>query len=131
MAKSRFASILSNRCPRCRSGSLFVEPYSWANAYKMKTACYVCDQNYEPEPGFYYGAMFISYILTAWLFIIVGFTLAFGLGWTVMQTLVAVAILTVVIHNFMFRFSRSLWLHFFVKFDPKATQEGAQGSYQK
>lgn len=87
----------------------------------MKQSCDVCGQNYEPEPGFYYGAMFISYILTGWLFIIVGLTLAFGLGWTVTQTLVAVAILTILIHNLIYRLSRSLWIHFFVKYNPEAT----------
>ncbi|MCB0688464.1 MAG: DUF983 domain-containing protein [Saprospiraceae bacterium] len=86
----------------------------------MKKSCDVCGQNFEPEPGFYYGAMFISYILTAWLFIIVGLTLAFGLHWSVTQTLIAVAILTILIHNLIFRFSRSLWIHFFVKYNPQA-----------
>lgn len=86
----------------------------------MKQACDNCGQNYEPEPGFYYGAMFISYILTAWLFIIVGLGLAFGLGWTVTQTLIAVAVLTILIHNMIFRLSRSLWIHFFVKHNPNS-----------
>jgi uncharacterized protein (DUF983 family) len=86
----------------------------------MRTSCDVCGQKYEPEPGFYYGAMFISYIITAWIFIIVGLTLAFGFNWTVTQTLVAVAFLTVLIHNAIFRISRSLWIHIFVKYDPGA-----------
>ncbi|MBK8501871.1 MAG: DUF983 domain-containing protein [Saprospiraceae bacterium] len=89
----------------------------------MKPACDSCHQNYEPEPGFYYGAMFISYILTAWIFIIVGLGLAFGLGWTVTQTLIAVAVLAILIHNLIFRLSRSLWIHFFVKYKPSATAE--------
>ena len=87
----------------------------------MKPTCNFCGQKYEPEPGFYYGAMFISYILTAWLFIIVGLGLAFGMGWTVTQTLIAVAVLTILIHNLIFRLSRSLWIHFFVKYKPNST----------
>ena len=108
-------------CPRCRRGKLFVQPYSWGNAYKMKTACDVCLQKYEPEPGYYYGAMFISYIISAWIFIIVGLILAFALHWTITQTLIAVAVLTILIHNITFRFSRSLWIHLFIKFDPRAS----------
>lgn len=120
MAKSKIGSITAMTCPRCREGSLFEKPYSMQNAYKMKSSCDVCGQKYEPEPGFYYGAMFISYILTGWLFIIVGLTLAFGFGWTVTQTLIAVAILTVLIHNLIYRLSRSLWIHFFVRYNPEA-----------
>jgi hypothetical protein len=63
--------------------------------------------------------MFISYILTAWLFVIVGLTLAFGFGWTVNQTLLAVAVLAILTHNLIYRLSRSLWIHFFVKYDPR------------
>ena len=71
-----------------------------------------------PEPGFYYGAMFISYILTGWLFIIVGLALVFGLGWSATATILAVGLLAVIIHNLLFRLSRSLWIHIFVKYDP-------------
>ena len=119
MAQTKFGSIAGLTCPKCRTGSLFVQPYNLPNAYKMKESCNVCGQNYEPEPGFYYGAMFISYILTVWLFVIVGLTLAFGFGWTVNQTLLAVAVLTILIHNLIYRLSRSLWIHFFVKYDPR------------
>lgn len=116
--KSRFRSILNLRCPRCRMGHLFEQPFSFKTAYRMPERCPVCQQNYEPEPGFYYGAMFISYIMTAWIFIIVGLGLAFGLGWSATATLLAVAALTVVIHNVVFRLSRAIWIHIFVKYDP-------------
>ena len=108
-------------CPRCRTGKLFEQPYSFANAYKMPAKCPHCSVKYEPEPGFYYGAMFISYILTGWLFIIIGLVLVFGLGWSVGATILTVALLTVLIHNIIFRFSRSLWIHLFIKYDPNTT----------
>lgn len=85
----------------------------------MKHSCEVCGQKYEPEPGFYYGAMFVSYILTGWFFIVVGLTLTFGLGWSVTMTLVTLAIITVLMHNLIYRISRSVWIHLFVRYDPQ------------
>jgi len=118
VSKSNLGSIFGFTCPRCRKGSLYIKPFSWSTAYQMHSSCSECGQTYEPEPGFYYGAMFISYITTAWLFVIVGLSLAFGLGWSVTSTLIAVGVIAVVLHNTIFRFSRSLWLHLFVSYDP-------------
>jgi len=116
--KSKTSSIVDMTCPKCREGKLFLQPFSLSTAYKMHEKCPVCHQNYMPEPGFYYGAMFISYILTGWLFIIVGLALVFGLGWSATATILAVGLLAVIIHNLLFRLSRSLWIHIFVKYDP-------------
>ncbi|NND07412.1 MAG: DUF983 domain-containing protein [Saprospiraceae bacterium] len=116
--RSKTSSILNMTCPRCREGKLFVQPYSFSTAYKMHQKCPICQQNFEPEPGFYYGAMFISYILTGWIFILVGLALVFGLGWSGTMTILAVGFIAVVLHNLFFRFSRSLWIHVFVKYDP-------------
>ncbi len=117
---SRLGSIINNRCPRCRTGHLFIHPYSLGTAYKMLDYCPVCSQKYEPEPGYYYGAMFISYVLTGWLFLAIGLTLVFVLGWTLAPTLLVVAMVMLLSHNLIYRLSRSIWIHIFVKFDPQA-----------
>lgn len=120
---SSIKSIVTMTCPRCRSGKLFKQPYNYQNAYKMHEKCPKCSANFEPEPGFYFGAMFISYIMTGWLFIVIGLILVFGLGWSVTATIITVGLLTLVIHNLAFRFSRSLWIHFFLKYDPGHTKK--------
>ncbi len=88
----------------------------------MRDRCGLCDLKYEREPGFFYGAMFVSYGISGWLFLIIGFGLAFGLGWSLTATIITVAILTVAIHNQVYRLSRSIWLHFFVKHDPTSVE---------
>ncbi len=117
--KSKRMSIISMTCPRCRKGKLFVTPYRVSTAYQMLEACPHCSQSYQPEPGFYYGAMFVSYILSAWLFLGIGLTLVFGFSWSILPTLLTVLIVTVLLHNYLFRISRSIWIHLFVKFDSK------------
>ncbi len=119
--KSKWNSIVGMTCPKCRKGHLFAQPFSVSNAYKMHERCPICHQNFEPEPGYYYGAMFISYILTGWLFIIIGLTLVFWLSWSATATILTVAIFAILSHNLFFRFSRSLWIHVFIKYDPSKT----------
>ncbi|MGB0368672.1 MAG: DUF983 domain-containing protein, partial [Flavobacteriales bacterium] len=63
---SKIYSMLRLKCPRCHEGDLFLHknPYSFTKLEKMPDNCPVCDQKYWPEPGFYYGAMYVSYALT-------------------------------------------------------------------
>ena len=95
-------------------------------AYKMHKNCPVCGQNFEPEPGYYYGAMFISYILTGWLFLSVGLTLVFVFDWGMGATFLLVAILALLVHTFFFRLSRSIWIHLFIKYDVSFNQRNEE-----
>ena len=76
----------------------------------MYSNCQICNQVFEPEPGFYFGAMFISYALavamsvTSWIFLYVLFKPAFEVY------LVVILILNVVLLPFIFRYSRTLFL---------------------
>ncbi|MEY3565843.1 MAG: hypothetical protein RJA23_2013 [Bacteroidota bacterium] len=88
----------------------------------MHPACSHCKQSFEPEPGFYFGAMFVSYGINTALFLIFwvallliypDYTLSLLLG-----ILTAVVVLSLPIS---FRLSRSIWLALFVRFDPKAS----------
>ena len=116
---SKLKNILNYTCPRCRRSKFFVEPFEFSNPVNMKHSCEVCQQRFEPEPGFYFGAMFISYIVSGWAYIGIALTLVFAFGWSVeaaMGVVIAVAIIT---FFKLLRLSRSLWLHLMVKYDPK------------
>ena len=122
-----FRSILTLRCPKCRQGNLFqtgslIRPGS---LFKMHPNCPHCHQSFEPEPGFYFGAMFVSYAINTALFIAAwvaltvlypDYTLSMLLG-----LLTGVVILGL---PFTYRLSRSIWLAIFVRFDPKAARKG-------
>ncbi|MBX3239846.1 MAG: DUF983 domain-containing protein [Chitinophagaceae bacterium] len=120
-------STFSNRCPRCRRGRLFVEsnPYRLKTNTKMHENCAVCGQPTDLEVGFYYGTAYVSYALT------VAFSLATFVGWWILigfsvQTGdrrllwwgVANGVLLVVLQPVFMRLSRSLWLSWFVKYEP-------------
>jgi len=121
------SSVLRNKCPRCHEGDLFLtkNPYSFSNIDKMPDTCPNCGQKYWIEPGFYYGAMYISYALTVALSVAVFVAMIvlwhFDIKWYLGLNFTAMAVLFPLI----FRLSRSIWAHIFIKPKKQATQENA------
>src|SRR5262249_60899148 len=54
--------MLGQRCPRCRLGTMFHHSIfrGWP---KMHLRCPVCGLLFAREPGYFLGAMYISYIV--------------------------------------------------------------------
>lgn len=116
---TKMYSIANLKCPKCHEGDLFETPtFSFSKSFEMPKSCPHCSQNYWPEPGFYYGAMFISYIFTGWFCIsfVALFHWVFGLSLFASFgiLLVVVAILFV----YFFRLARAVWININIKFDP-------------
>lgn len=85
--------------------------------HKMNSHCPVCGQSFEPEPGFYFGAMFVSYGLNTALFIGVWVLLALLVeDYSLSTVLILLALTVVVFLPFTFRLSRSIWIAIFVRF---------------
>lgn len=121
--RSGLTSILSLCCPKCRTGRLFksgkiLRP---GTLFIMHSACPHCKQSLEPEPGFYFGAMFISYAINTALFIVswVGLLLIYP-DYTLSMLLGILTAVVILSLPLSFRLSRSIWLAFFVRFDPGA-----------
>ena len=55
-------SIVHFKCPYCQEGDFFVaHPYNLRRAGDLYERCPKCGGRYTIEPGFYYGAMYVSY----------------------------------------------------------------------
>jgi hypothetical protein len=120
--KSRLDAILGGKCPRCRKGNMF--PYSMFRISKfmnMNKECPVCHLFFEREPGFFFGAMYISYAFSVAIFISVGVILSFLGDYPLHYYLIGVCLSIILLFPFMFRYSRILFLHFFggVRYEPK------------
>jgi len=87
---------------------------------KIHDRCDVCNQNYEPEPNFYYGSMYVSYAYTVGLFMLVGFVGYFIFHWGLWTIVSALAIVLVALGPYLFRLSRITWLNIFVKYKGKS-----------
>ncbi|TDQ19232.1 uncharacterized protein DUF983 [Algoriphagus boseongensis] len=63
-------AIATCSCPKCRNGKLFpVSAFSFNRLTAVNKHCEVCGANLIPEPGFYDGAMYISYAFSVALVI--------------------------------------------------------------
>ncbi len=119
------ASIFKSKCPKCRKGDLFTKPFDIKKPLDMPRNCEVCGQRTEPEPGFYFGAMFLSYIISGFALLFVALPLVFVFDWSVNATMVAVLFVAAVFYIKLLRLSRSLWIHISVKYDPEAANQTA------
>ena len=68
---NKFYAIFRYKCPHCHEGQFFVDnnPYNLSKAGDILDECPVCHRRYTPEPGFYYGAMYVSYALAVATFV--------------------------------------------------------------
>lgn len=57
--------ILSNKCPNCKEGHIYSKKNIYFNFFsnKMNKECKKCGYKFEKEPGFFFGAMYVSYAL--------------------------------------------------------------------
>lgn len=121
-ANSTVAALLKLRCPRCHSGNLFTHSALSASFMEMPAACPVCRQTYEPEPGFYYGAMYISSGFSTGILLAVGFLLYYlAHDPPLWVYIVAVTVAVLAVAPLLFRYSRALMLYAFggTGFDPR------------
>jgi len=119
-------STLTNKCPRCRQGDLFVSknPYRLSEIIKMNDNCPICKQPTEIELGFYYGTGYVSYALTVAYFVstFVAWKVLIGMSFDLDDNRIfywmGTAILTLfIIQPILMRLSRSIWLGWFVSYD--------------
>ena len=124
--RSYLSSTLQCRCPRCRDGKLFKNPFQFRlkGNLDMNKTCPVCGQPTEIEVGFYYGTGYVSYALTvaltvstlvAW-WILIGFSTEDNrfFWWMGLN-----AIFLILIQPLLMRLSRSIWISWFVSYDPE------------
>lgn len=117
---SKLKSIVSLKCARCHTGNLFpTGSFSFTRPFEMNKKCPHCDLDLEPEPGFYFGAMFISYIISGWFCIFFILFFHWVLDWSLNASFALLLGLLAIIFVWFFRFSRSVWLHIVVKYDPR------------
>jgi uncharacterized protein (DUF983 family) len=94
-------------CPVCRSGRIF------AGRWRMNEICPVCHTRFERAPGYFVGAMYISYGLA--LIVLIGMVVIFELGafrsWPLPLVLALAIVCYLLLVPPIFRWSRILWIH--------------------
>jgi uncharacterized protein (DUF983 family) len=59
--KNIVLSILKEKCPNCREGNVFEKKKNIFQFPVMKNKCTSCDYKFDREPGYFLGAMYLSY----------------------------------------------------------------------
>ncbi|MEX0968693.1 MAG: DUF983 domain-containing protein [Bacteroidia bacterium] len=117
---TRLYSILFCKCPRCHQGKMFKNPnpYALNDLFKMPENCPECGQKYDLEPGFYWGAMYVSYGLNVGIVLPLAGVVYYVWDFSFWAILVSLVVLQIIVTPYIFRISRAIWLNFFVGYDP-------------
>ena len=123
MPTSAVAAIFRMKCPRCRTGDLFpTGAFSFHLPFTMHDRCPHCGQTYMPEPGFYYGAMFLSYIMVGFFSLGLTLSLVFAADWSVEGAFALLLAILAIFYVWIFRMARTLWIHIVVRYDPRQAE---------
>lgn len=108
-----FKDIVHTKCPRCRKESMFkFRTLNLGKMLKMHRTCPNCGQDFMPEPGFYFGAMYFSYAINVAL--MVTFGVAYEVLFSpdnVLITLASVFTPPLLLAPWNFRISRAIMLY--------------------
>lgn len=83
----------------------------------MPGHCSVCGLSFMPEPGFYYGAMYMSYALTIALSVFNFIWIYLLWGFVVMPYLIINSVLLLLLIPLFFRYGRSFYLALIYKIE--------------
>lgn len=118
-------SIFNIKCPRCHESDMFpTATFSFNQPFEMKERCDKCNEDFFPEPGYYYGAMFVSYIFTAWFSILFVLLLHWVFGWSTMASFATLIGVLSIFFVYVFRLARSMYININVNYDPNAIEKG-------
>jgi uncharacterized protein (DUF983 family) len=110
--------ILHQRCPRCRAGNIF--RYSIFRGFpKMQERCPVCDLKFEREPGYFLGAMYVSYGLGIVFVAIVAALFWSFTGWWITKDTIWAVVLFLPLAPTITLFARVLWIYLDQTIDPE------------
>ncbi|MEY3399336.1 MAG: hypothetical protein RL220_1930 [Bacteroidota bacterium] len=124
--QSKTNSMLRLKCPSCGESDLFNNPntYQLKDLGGMKEYCDHCGVHLRPEPGFYFGAAYVAWglVVALWISVLVALkvlgaigVIEFGFLTHPGTFLITGLIANIAVFPYLFRLSRSMWAHFFIK----------------
>jgi uncharacterized protein (DUF983 family) len=102
----KWLALLRQRCPRCCEGPIYT-------AGQMNQRCPKCDLLFEREPGYFLGAMYVSYGMASG-FLLIGLLIGMwlmpevDLGWIVLMC----GVLFIPFVPMVTRYARVIWIFF-------------------
>lgn len=125
MAKtSKFLAVMQSKCPRCRRGKIFSGSLYGFNLQRTNETCSHCHMRFEIEPGFFYGAMYVSYAFVVAEMVNVGLItyLVTGNDKSPWLYIITILLSVLALTPINYRYSKVLLLHYLtpkVKYKPE------------
>lgn len=123
--EGKLRAFIHAKCPHCHHGDMFVNknPYALKDMSKMPKSCPVCGRSYFPETGFYWGAMYMSYMLTVFSSIFNVILVGLIFGFEIYPLIIGNTLLLIIAYPIFFRYARVMWLHFNTPFSKEAFEK--------
>ena len=117
---TKLYSIVNLKCPRCHEGYLFSVPsaYNFKKMLDMPDRCPVCKQDFVIEPGFYSGALWMSYPIVIAIILLLGLLLLVLLEVSMTVFILVVFAVLSILQPLIMRYGRAVWINMFVSYDP-------------
>lgn len=134
---NRFNAFVRARCPQCHEGKLFSHgPFHPLKFNETVSHCPVCGVKIEPEPGFFWGAMYFSYTLVVGLVLFLGIVMFSIYDDPPLDILLGVVLGTLILLlPLIFRLSRLLMIYItapYRRFNPELYRSlSAEGKIEK
>jgi len=119
---SKSYSIFYNKCPKCHCGKFWHKNNPYLNIFKdnklTNNHCDHCKFKYEIEPGFWFGAMYVSYgIAVVFLRIFADSLISLDKDRETLTIVSVLSILVIILAPLNHFFSRLIWINIFVDYN--------------
>jgi uncharacterized protein (DUF983 family) len=106
-------NILTEKCPKCGKGQVF-EKRKFFQFPVMKKNCDVCEYKFDREPGYFLGAMYLSYGLAVLQAILTFLTFYFLFPQVPILTVAFVMVGVIFLFSLKnYKLSRIIYIHIF------------------
>lgn len=107
-------NVLNEKCPNCGQGKVFEKKNKFFEMPVMKHKCEVCDYQFDREPGYFIGAMYLSYglaVLEGFITFMVCYFFFPRIPTILIPIFIMLVIVALAVKNF--KLSRILYIHIF------------------
>jgi uncharacterized protein (DUF983 family) len=120
---SKLYSISTMTCPQCQESHMMVgNPYRFYTMGEVKSKCEVCGLNLKPEPGFYYGAMYVSYGLGVAIFVSIWASCTWFFDNVGVWTQISLILIALIgLGPYLYALSKVIWANIFFSYKANAT----------
>ena len=115
---TKLYSILKFKCPQCQEGDFFKSSsYNFKKIGDLYEHCPNCKIKFSKEPGFYFGAMYVSYAIGIAIFITTYLAnWILDLQASMFQILIFVGVILITGTPYLFHLSKIIWANLFIHY---------------